>query len=107
MRATGAVRQLLVLHWLADPMCRPCARARLSLQFLPVGKGYVREDLECSHYMKNFDVGHVPLRLPRAKQLLATIDRNFGTLAFCKRCGSVVLALCDALSARLFAVCPG
>ncbi len=52
------------------------------------GKGYVREDLECSHYMKNFDVGHVPLRLPRAKQLLAVIDRNFGTLAFCKRCGA-------------------
>ena len=35
--------------------------------------------------MKNFDVGHVPLRLPRAKQLLGVIDRNFGTLAFCKR----------------------
>ena len=49
------------------------------------GKGYVREDLEVSHYMKNFDVGHVPLRLPRAKALLATIDRNFGTLAFCRR----------------------
>lgn len=49
------------------------------------GKGYVREDLECSHYMKNFDVGHVPLRLPRAKQLLATIDKNFSTLAFCRR----------------------
>lgn len=35
--------------------------------------------------MKNFNVGHVPLRLPRAKQLLATIDKNFGTLAFCRR----------------------
>ena len=46
---------------------------------------YVREDLECSHYMKNYDVGHVPLRLPRAKQLLGVIDRNFGTLAFCRR----------------------
>ena len=34
--------------------------------------------------MKNFDVGHVPLRLPRAKQLLATIEKNFGTLAFCR-----------------------
>lgn len=53
--------------------------------FGSTGKGYVREDLEVSHYMKNFDVGHVPLRLPRAKQLLATIDRNFGTLAFCRR----------------------
>ncbi|PSC68131.1 methionine aminopeptidase 2B-like [Micractinium conductrix] len=53
--------------------------------FGSTGKGYVREDLEVSHYMKNFDVGHVPLRLPRAKQLLATIDRHFGTLAFCRR----------------------
>ena len=53
--------------------------------FGSTGKGYVREDLEVSHYMKNFDVGHVPLRLPRAKALLATIDRNFGTLAFCRR----------------------
>ena len=49
------------------------------------GKGYVREDLECSHYMKNFDAGHIPLRLPRAKQLLATINKNFSTLAFCRR----------------------
>jgi len=53
--------------------------------FGSTGKGYVREDLECSHYMKNYDVGHVPLRLPRAKQLLGVIDRNFGTLAFCRR----------------------
>lgn len=50
-----------------------------------LGKGYVREDLECSHYMKNFDIGHIPLRLPRAKQLLATINKNFSTLAFCRR----------------------
>jgi len=53
--------------------------------FGSTGKGYVREDLECSHYMKNFNVGHVHLRLPRAKQLLNVIDRNFGTLAFCRR----------------------
>ncbi|KAI3428315.1 hypothetical protein D9Q98_006695 [Chlorella vulgaris] len=53
--------------------------------FGSTGKGYVREDLEVSHYMKNFDVGHVPLRLPRAKALLATIDKHFGTLAFCRR----------------------
>ena len=45
----------------------------------------MHEDLETSHYMKNFEVGHVPLRLPRAKALLTTIDKNFGTLAFCKR----------------------
>ncbi|KAL0032328.1 hypothetical protein WJX79_005517 [Trebouxia sp. C0005] len=53
--------------------------------FGSTGKGYVHEDLECSHYMKNFGVRHVPLRLPKAKQLLGVIDRNFGTLAFCKR----------------------
>ncbi|CAM6106029.1 unnamed protein product [Calypogeia fissa] len=53
--------------------------------FGSTGKGFVREDLECSHYMKNYDVGHVPLRLTRAKQLLATIDKNFSTLAFCRR----------------------
>ncbi|KAG6544406.1 hypothetical protein Mapa_014240 [Marchantia paleacea] len=53
--------------------------------FGSTGKGFVREDLECSHYMKNFDVGHVPLRLQRAKQLLGTIDKHFSTLAFCRR----------------------
>jgi methionyl aminopeptidase len=53
--------------------------------FGSTGRGLVHEDLECSHYMKNFDVGHVPLRLPRAKQLLSTIEKNFGTLAFCRR----------------------
>jgi len=53
--------------------------------FGSTGKGIVHDDLECSHYMKNFDVGHVPLRLARAKQLLNVINQNFGTLAFCRR----------------------
>ncbi|CAH2058063.1 unnamed protein product, partial [Thlaspi arvense] len=53
--------------------------------FGSTGRGIVIDDLECSHYMKHFDVGHVPLRLPRAKQLLATINKNFSTLAFCRR----------------------
>jgi len=53
--------------------------------FGSTGKGHVHDELECSHYMKNFDVGHVPLRLSRAKQLLNTINNNFGTLAFCRR----------------------
>ena len=30
-------------------------------------------------------MGHVPLRLARAKSLLGSIDRNFGTLPFCRR----------------------
>ena len=53
--------------------------------FGSTGKGYVHEDMECSHYMKNFDVGHVPLRLQKSKLLLNTINKNFGTLAFCRR----------------------
>jgi len=53
--------------------------------FGSTGKGFVHEDMECSHYMKNFDVGHVPLRLSTSKKLLNTINKNFGTLAFCRR----------------------
>mmetsp|Transcript_21047 Transcript_21047/g.2812 ORF Transcript_21047/g.2812 Transcript_21047/m.2812 type:complete len:90 (-) Transcript_21047:275-544(-) len=30
--------------------------------FGSTGKGYVIEDMECSHYMKDFDAGKVPLR---------------------------------------------
>lgn len=50
--------------------------------FGSTGRGYVYEDMECSHYMKNFDINHVPLRLPKAKALHNTITKNFGTLAF-------------------------
>lgn len=53
--------------------------------FGSTGKGYVNEGMEVSHYMKNFNAGHVPLRLSRSKQLLNVIDKNFGTLAFCRR----------------------
>lgn len=53
--------------------------------FGSTGRGLVHDDMECSHYMKNFDIQYVPLRLQSSKQLLATINKNFGTLAFCKR----------------------
>ncbi|XP_076338496.1 methionyl aminopeptidase und isoform X2 [Tachypleus tridentatus] len=53
--------------------------------FGSTGKGYVHDDMEVSHYMKDYDVGHVPLRLGRSKQLLNVINQNFGTLAFCRR----------------------
>ena len=32
-----------------------------------------------------FDVQRVPLRMPKAKHLLGAVERNFGTLAFCRR----------------------
>lgn len=53
--------------------------------FGSTGRGYVHEDMECSHYMKNFDLPHIPLRSNRAKKLLTHINKTFGTLAFCRR----------------------
>lgn len=53
--------------------------------FGSTGKGFVHDDMECSHYMKNFDIGHVPLRVSRSKHLLNVINENFSTLAFCRR----------------------
>lgn len=53
--------------------------------FGSTGRGEVIEDMECSHYMKNFDAPHVPLRTTAAKSLLNCITQNFGTLAFCRR----------------------
>lgn len=41
--------------------------------------------MDVSHYMKNFESSYQPLRLQSSKQLLGTINKHFGTLAFCKR----------------------
>lgn len=41
--------------------------------FGSTGKGVVHDEMECSHYMKEFDVGHVPLR-----QVLAFFYANYG-----------------------------
>ena len=53
--------------------------------FGSTGKGVVFEGIDCSHYMKDFDAGNVPLRNSKAKALLHHINKNYGTLAFCKR----------------------
>lgn len=53
--------------------------------FGSTGNGYVRDDMETSHYAKNQDVQHVDLRLSSAKSLLSVINKNFGTLPFCRR----------------------
>merc|ERR1719453_2020184 len=53
--------------------------------FGSTGRGYVNEDMECSHYMKAFDAPFVPLRTKTAKNVLNVINNNFGTLAFCRR----------------------
>ncbi|KAI9829000.1 MAG: Methionine aminopeptidase 2 [Thelocarpon impressellum] len=53
--------------------------------FGSTGKGYVRDDLETSHYAKQADAPTVSLRLSSAKNLLNVITKNFGTLPFCRR----------------------
>ncbi|RZC40155.1 methionine aminopeptidase 2 [Asbolus verrucosus] len=53
--------------------------------FGSTGRGVVHDDMDCSHYMKNFESSYVPLRLQSSKTLLNIINKNFGTLAFCKR----------------------
>ena len=53
--------------------------------FGSTGRGFVVEDMECSHYMKNFHAPHVPLRMQSSKKLLSHINKTFGTLAFCRR----------------------
>lgn len=56
--------------------------------FGSTGRGYVREDLETSHYMLNPDVhpgAFSQLRSSASKRLYSVIKQNFGTLAFCRR----------------------
>ena len=53
--------------------------------FGSTGRGHVIEAGECSHYMKNFDAPHIPLRMKKSKALLSHINKTFGTLAFCRR----------------------
>ncbi|KAJ2903033.1 Methionine aminopeptidase 2-1 [Zalerion maritima] len=53
--------------------------------FGSTGNGYVRDDMETSHYAKKSDAPNVPLRLSSAKSLFSVINKNFGTLPFCRR----------------------
>jgi methionyl aminopeptidase len=54
--------------------------------FGSTGKGYVHNDVDCSHYMMDFDAPEKPiLRNEKAKALFHTIKREFGTLAFCRK----------------------
>ncbi|POS88079.1 methionine aminopeptidase 2-like protein [Erysiphe pulchra] len=50
------------------------------------GNGFVREDYETSHYAKAVNGSkNVALRIQSASKLLNVINKNFGTLPFCKR----------------------
>jgi methionyl aminopeptidase len=43
------------------------------------------DKLETSHYAKRSDAPLTSLRLSSAKSVLNTINKNFGTLPFCRR----------------------
>ncbi|KAI9355104.1 peptidase M24, structural domain-containing protein [Zopfochytrium polystomum] len=53
--------------------------------FGSTGKGYGHDGPEVSHYMRDFNIQRASIRVPRAKALLGSINKNFGTLAFCRR----------------------
>lgn len=53
--------------------------------FGSTGKGWISEDGDCSHFMKNFEAQPVPLRHPGAKSLLRHINDTYSTLCFCRR----------------------
>ena len=53
--------------------------------FCSTGKGVVYEDNDCSHYMKDFDKGDVAIRDSKARGLLNVINREYGTLAWCRK----------------------
>jgi methionyl aminopeptidase len=53
--------------------------------FGSTGRGRIVENGDCSHYARIYDAPNVALRLTSAKSLLKTINKNFGTLPFCRR----------------------
>ncbi|CUM62594.1 uncharacterized protein PRCAT00000146001 [Priceomyces carsonii] len=53
--------------------------------FGSTGNGYVLPQGECSHYAKNKDVDDIRIPTERARTLLNTINKNFGTLPWCRR----------------------
>lgn len=53
--------------------------------FGSTGKGYIVDDGDCSHYMKNEEGFAGGLRNPAAKALLRHLNETYSTLAFCRR----------------------
>lgn len=49
------------------------------------GRAMVVEDLECSHYMMNPGAETMQLRSDKAQQLLRHINKQYSTLAFCRK----------------------
>ncbi|KAM0752964.1 peptidase M24A, methionine aminopeptidase [Meredithblackwellia eburnea MCA 4105] len=80
--------------------------------FGSTGNGWVRDDGVCSHYAKTHDAPPVALSMASSKKLLHTINKQFGTLPFCRRYldrlgeKSYLLALNDLVSKDLVTAYP-
>jgi methionyl aminopeptidase len=64
---------------------RPSAPLESKCLLCNAFRGFVNEDLDCSHYMKDFYAQPTPIRNPKAKALLTHIENNYSTLAFCRK----------------------
>ena len=53
--------------------------------FGSTGKGYVVDSGDCSHYARRGNPNHQNFRVSSARSLLHTINKNFGSLPFCRR----------------------
>lgn len=53
--------------------------------FGSTGRGEIHDEGETSHYARNMEYTPRPLRLASAKKLLSTINREFGSIPFCRR----------------------
>jgi len=53
--------------------------------FGSTGKGYVVDSGDCSHYSRRGNPSHQNFRVSSARSLLHTINKNFGSLPFCRR----------------------
>jgi len=53
--------------------------------FGTTGNGIVRDDTDCSHFMKAFVQPTNMIKHPGARKLLPIISKEFSTLAFCRR----------------------
>ena len=60
--ATCCNSSLQVCNWHNHPFMSQEGEFYAIETFGSTGKGVVHDDMDTSHYMKNFEVGHVPLR---------------------------------------------
>ena len=51
--------------------------------FGSTGKGYVHDDMETSHYMKNYEIGHIPLRWEHPQFMLQILQSAATDWIYC------------------------